>query len=99
MSQARPLPRLCREPIYTGIIMQTTANTPATNSSAAMRPRKSRRKRLMLAFLAIFLLPVLLGAGALAYRGGPTHWSEWDRTVASQLPPAAEHPQARILVM
>jgi hypothetical protein len=99
MSQARPLPRLCLEPIYTGIIMQTTANNPAANSSAAMRPRKSRRKRLMLAFLAIFLLPVLLGAGALAYRGGPTHWSDWDRTVTSQLPPAAEHPQARILVM
>jgi hypothetical protein len=53
----------------------------------------------MLAFLVIFLLPVLLGAGALAYRGGPTHWSDWDRTVTSQLPLAAEHPQARILVM
>ena len=64
-----------------------------------MPPRKSRRKRLMLAFLTIFLLPVLIGAGALAYRGGPTHWSDWDRNVTSQLPSAAEHPQARILVM
>ncbi len=64
-----------------------------------MLPRKSRRKRLMLAFLAIFLLPVLMGAGALAYRGGPTHWSDWDRNVTSRLPSAAEYPQARILVM
>ena len=53
----------------------------------------------MLAFLIIFLLPVFAGAGALAYRGGPTHWSNWDRSVTSLLPPAAQHPQARILVM
>ena len=30
----------------------------------------------MLAFLIIFLLPVFVGAGALAYRGGPTHWGD-----------------------
>src|SRR5688500_18967385 len=89
MSQARPLPRLRREPIYTGSPM----NTPAT------RPRRHRRKRLMLAFLIIFLLPVFAGAGALAFRGGPTHWSDWDRNVVSHLPPALEHPQARIMVM
>ena len=38
-------------------------------------------------------------AGALAYRGGPTHWSRWDRTVTSRLPAAAAHPEARVLVM
>jgi hypothetical protein len=53
----------------------------------------------MLAFLAVFLIPVLTSAGAIVYRGGPTHWTRWDRSAASQLPPAAEHPQARILVM
>jgi hypothetical protein len=42
---------------------------------------------------------VLGGAGALAYRGGPTHWGQWDRTVVSQMPDARTHPQARILVM
>jgi hypothetical protein len=75
--------------MYTDIPMDTLA-TP---------PRRRRRKRLMLAFLIIFLLPVFAGAGALAYRGGPTHWSDWDRTVTSHLPPAVQHPQARILVM
>jgi hypothetical protein len=53
----------------------------------------------MLAFLVIFLLPVAVGAGALAYRGGPTHWSNWDRAVTSQLPAASQYPQARVLVM
>jgi hypothetical protein len=53
----------------------------------------------MLAFLVVFLIPVLTSAGAIAFRGGPTHWTRWDRSVVSQLPPAAQHPQARILVM
>ena len=71
--------------------MTTDATSPAA------RPR--HRKRLMLAFLIIFLLPVFIGAGALAYRGGPTHWGDWDRTVTSHLPPAAQYRDARILVM
>ena len=33
------------------------------------------------ALLALFLLPVFGALGALAYQGGPTHWSQWDRTV------------------
>ena len=48
----------------------------------------------------MFLLPVLGARGALAYRGGPTHWSQWDSSsVASRLGDAAAHPEARILVM
>jgi hypothetical protein len=65
----------------------------------ASRPRKSRRKTVILTFLAIFLLPVLGAAGALAFRGGPTHWSQWDRNVASRIGDAASHPDARVLVM
>jgi len=53
----------------------------------------------MLAVLAIFLLPVLAGACTLAYRGGPTHWSNWDRAVSSHLPAAHAYPEARVLVM
>lgn len=53
----------------------------------------------MLAFVLIFLLPILVGAGTLTLRGGPSHWSNWDRKTASQLPPAAQHPEARFLVM
>jgi hypothetical protein len=49
--------------------------------------------------LALFLLPVFGSAGVLAYHGGPTHWSRWDRTVVSQMPDAASYPEARVLVM
>ena len=70
------------------------------SAAAPSTPRRPRRRRRFLwAFLAIFLLPVLAGAGALAYRGGPTHWSQWNRNVVSELPPATEHPQARVMVM
>jgi hypothetical protein len=50
-------------------------------------------------FLAVFLLPVFGAAGAIAYRGGPTHWSQWNRNVTSRLGDAASHPPARILMM
>jgi hypothetical protein len=70
------------------------------SAAAPSTPRRPRRRRRFLwAFLAIFLLPVFAGAGALAYRGGPTHWSQWNRNVVSELPPATEHPQARVMVM
>jgi hypothetical protein len=70
-----------------------------TTAVSSHRRRRSRRKPLIWAFLAIFLLPVFTAAGALAYRGGPTHWSQWDRTVVSQMPAANAHPEARVLVM
>src|SRR5262245_15941120 len=72
---------------------------PAASSFPAPAKPRSRRKMVVWSFLAIFLLPVFGAAGALAYRGGPTHWSQWDRNVVSALPAAAAYPQARILVM
>lgn len=68
-------------------------------NAASPSRRRFRRKTLIWAFLAVFLIPVFSAAGALATRGGPTHWSQWDRTVTSDFPPALEHPQARVLVM
>jgi hypothetical protein len=53
----------------------------------------------MLAFLVLFIAPVAIGAGDLAYHGGPTHWSNWDRSIRTQIPTAVEHPDARVLVM
>lgn len=61
--------------------------------------RRSRRKIFAWCLLAIFLLPVLGAASVLAYHGGPTHWSQWDRSVVSGMPDAATYPDARILVM
>ena len=67
--------------------------------AASPLPRRSRRKLLAWSFLALFLLPVLGAAGTLAYHGGPTHWSRWDRSVTSRLADAATNPEARVLVM
>ena len=62
--------------------------------------RRSRRKVLAWSFLALFLLPVLGAAGALAYRGGPTHWSQWDRSGRrAACRRRGAHPEARVLVM
>lgn len=63
------------------------------------RTRRKRRKLISWTFVAFFLLPVLGAAGALAYQGGPSHWSRWDRTIVSRMPDAAAYPDARILVM
>jgi hypothetical protein len=67
--------------------------------SIARSRRRFGRKPVLLAFATVFLFPVLMGAGALAYRGGPGYWGDWDRTVTSTFPAAAAYPQARILVM
>jgi hypothetical protein len=53
----------------------------------------------MLLVIALFLLPIAIAAGALAYQGGPRHWSQYDRTAVSQLPAASDHRDARIIVM
>ena len=72
--------------------------TPASSLPAPPK-RRSRRKIIVWSFLTVFLLPVFGAASALVYRGGPTHWSRWDRTVVSRMPAAASHPEARVLVM
>jgi hypothetical protein len=68
-------------------------------ATVSPKPRRSRRRTVIISLLAVFILPVAVGAGTLALRGGPAHWWNWDRAVASQWPSAAEHPQARIVVM
>jgi len=82
------LPQFRPKPFILDFVMDQTPITP-----------RKRRKTIAWSFLAFFLLPVLGAAGALAYHGGPTHWSQWDRTVASRMPDAAAYPEARILVM
>ena len=54
-------------------------------ADAASLPRRSCRKMLIWSLLAIFLLPAFSATGLLAYHGGPTHWSQWDRAVQSRL--------------
>ena len=81
--------------VRTGTIYTRVPCPPPRPSAPPIPPQNSSPGR----FLALFLLPVLGAAGALAYRGGPTHWSRWDRSVTSRLADAAAHPEARVLVM
>jgi len=74
-----------------------TTSDDATSSAPARR--RPFRKTLIWALVLMFFAPALTAFGALAYRGGPTHWGQYDRSLASRLPPAASHPDARILVM
>jgi len=60
---------------------------------------RTRRKTIVLTILALFLLPVAARAALYAYEGGPRSWREADWSSTGSLPAAAEHPQARVLVM
>ena len=53
----------------------------------------------MLALLIIFLLPVAARAALYAYEGGPRTWRNADWSSVGSLPPATEHPEARVLIL
>jgi hypothetical protein len=68
-------------------------------SGTTVPSRRRLIRPLLLAFLVLFIAPVAIAAGDLAYHGGPTHWSNWDRSTQTQVPTALAHPDARVLVM
>jgi hypothetical protein len=57
------------------------------------------RKFMILTLLALFLAPVAARAALYAYEGGPRSWREADWSSTGSLPPAAAHPEARVLVL
>src|SRR5437588_2803231 len=63
------------------------------------RTRRSRRKIIVLALLALFLLPVAARAALYAYEGGPRSWRDADWSSTGSLPLAADSRDARVLVM
>jgi hypothetical protein len=68
------------------------------DAAVSSQPRR-KFGRLMLAFIALFLLPAMASAALIAYRGGPKSWRDYDGSARSSLPAAAAHPEARVLVM
>jgi hypothetical protein len=60
---------------------------------------RTRRKTIVLALLALFLLPVAARAALYAYEGGPRSWRDADWSSTGSLPAASETPEARVLVM
>jgi hypothetical protein len=61
--------------------------------------RRSWRKIIMLTLLTLFLLPVAARAALFAFEDRPGSWRNADWSSIGALPPAAAHPQARILVL
>jgi len=71
----------------------------AMTDAIAHRRRRSPLRRLLYVFVVLFIVPIAAAAGALATRGGPVHWRDYDRTIESRLLSAAKEPAARIMVM
>jgi hypothetical protein len=57
------------------------------------------RKSIVLFLVALFLLPVVARATAFALSDHPRSFRDADWSSIGSLPPAAEHPQARLLVL
>ena len=62
-------------------------------------PRLVSRKPLMLFLLALFLLPVAARAAVFAFSDHPRSFRDADWSSIGSLPPASEHPSARVLVL
>ena len=60
---------------------------------------RTRRKFMLLAFLVLFLLPIAARAAMFAFEDRPRSWRDADWSSTGSLPPAAGHPEARILVL
>lgn len=60
---------------------------------------RARAKLLVVLFLAFFLVPLAARAALFAFEDRPRSWREADWSSVGMLPPAAAHPQARVLVM
>ena len=62
-------------------------------------PKRSRRRRVMLSLLALFLLPILARAALYAVDGGPRSWRDADWSSIGSLPPASKYADARVLIL
>jgi hypothetical protein len=60
--------------------------------------RQSRRKLVMLAIFAVFLVPLLARAALYAAGNGPRSWRDADWSTTGLLPPATDDTPARVIV-
>jgi hypothetical protein len=58
-----------------------------------------RVKAVLLTLLALFLLPLAVRVALTAFEDRPRSWHDADWSSIGSLPPAASHPEARLLVM
>jgi hypothetical protein len=62
-------------------------------------PRRRVRRWLFLAFTLLFLAPIAARATLFALDERPRGWAQANWSSVGRLPPAAEHPEARVLVL
>ena len=60
--------------------------------------RPSRRKLIMLAIFAVFLVPLIARAALYAAGSGPRNWRDADWSSTGTLPPAGDYKPARVIV-
>jgi hypothetical protein len=60
--------------------------------------RPSRRKLIMLAIFAVFLVPLIARAALYAAGSGPRSWRDADWSSTGTLPPAGDYKPARVIV-
>lgn len=63
------------------------------------KPKRSFSRRIVLTLMILFLLPIAARAALFVYEGGPRSWRDADWTSIGSLPPAAEYPEARVLIL
>jgi hypothetical protein len=63
------------------------------------KPVRLSRKSIILALLALFLLPLAARATIFAFEDRPRSWRDADWSSIGSLPPAEQHPDARVLVL
>ncbi len=59
---------------------------------------RNRRRPIVIAILALFLLPVVARAALFAFEDRPMSWRDADWSSTGALPPASAQPDARVLV-
>lgn len=72
---------------------------PSSTEASPERPRSRRRRIMILVILAVFLLPLAVRAALHAAGAAPKSWRDADWSSIGSLPPAAAHPDARVLVL
>jgi hypothetical protein len=68
-------------------------------SAMKIPPRRRSRKPILLLLIALFLLPVAARATLFAFGDTPRSFRDADWSSIGSLPPAAEYPQARVLIL
>lgn len=67
--------------------------------AASTPPRRQSRRPVLLLFVVLFLLPVAARATIFAFSDHPRSFRDADWSSIGSLPPAHEHPKARVLIL